>query len=571
MPNCSSGLGVVRDGRNFANCWCSRLSEVHPSSAMHARRAKRFSRRSPLREKGPSSAKTRGRAFPRENLPPLHRAARTNDLATLRDVLTTKEARRRENVPLITATITRSKQTANISDDVVSVDLEDKNGSTPLMHACEKRNADAARILLEQGACARKRNKYGWSAYEYLSESLSAGVLAPDARAIKAATSRDAALAYARVGTKLREALLDAGAEADGYTPVEYGENLHVRLMRDGGTTLDRAAVERVDGPSAVRYALGAARTTIEAVRRSTRSNAANTIVVGSQAVPGITSRRLGLYAGVRYVVQSLEWRPKACYQPEETRIVAASVDDQPPRHGGAWELVARLHHPACTPWGSVEIGVNACQLHTISDELSSSIRLGTFAAILPLVLTATALPFRLVSVDGLSMLPTLREKDVILVDTRASTVSRSLHRAVGGIAPLDAPVVWLDVPDNLRALARQLGKPPPPRNARLLKRVVAGAGDSAGISEGTLFVNGVKLETTAPCYPGVDVACKLGAADVAPTGMGVGESLVYVLGDNRGRSSDSTLFGGAEARSVRGVARVVLWPPEHARLLPKP
>merc|ERR1712224_353235 len=108
------------------------------------------------------------------------------------------------------------------------------------------------------------------------------------------------------------------------------------------------------------------------------------------------------------------------------------------------------------TPWGATEVDVEAAQIRSITSEVSESLRIGVAAAILPLLLTAYAFPFRLVSVDGLSMLPTLRPNDIVLVDTRSSSVQEALGIAARGVPLSQAPVVWFDAPPVLRTIAQK-------------------------------------------------------------------------------------------------------------------
>ena len=232
----------------------------------------------------------------------------------------------------------------------------------------------------------------------------------------------------------------------------------------------------------------------------------------------------------------------------------------------GGWEMIATLAHPACTPWGAIEVNVEAVQLHSIASELAGATRVGAGAAALPLLLTAYALPFRVVDVEGPSMLPTLYPHDIVLVDTRAGTVRDALEPR-GKLQPTTAPVVWLDAPNALRQIARDAGRPEPPRGARLFKRLVASGGDAVAIKGGAVSINGVR-ESPRPheacvavprerpgCAP--EVSYDVGPGVVPP-------GAAFVLGDNRGASTDSALFGAVRDRSVRGVARWTLLPPAH-------
>lgn len=88
-----------------------------------------------------------------------------------------------------------------------------------------------------------------------------------------------------------------------------------------------------------------------------------------------------------------------------------------------------------------------------------------------------------------------------------------------------------------------------------LVKRIVAVAGDSVAIRNGTLYVNGKMQEEPylleRPFY-----------GDYAETTVPVDH--VFVLGDNRNNSSDSRVFGAISIDSIIGEAFVIYWPVGH-------
>jgi signal peptidase I len=86
-----------------------------------------------------------------------------------------------------------------------------------------------------------------------------------------------------------------------------------------------------------------------------------------------------------------------------------------------------------------------------------------------------------------------------------------------------------------------------------LVKRIVALAGDRVGISDGRLVVNGKR-----PSEPYTDPA----AIDSVYFGpVRVPPAHVFVLGDNRGNSRDSRVFGPVATSSIRSRVDAVIWP----------
>jgi signal peptidase I len=94
-----------------------------------------------------------------------------------------------------------------------------------------------------------------------------------------------------------------------------------------------------------------------------------------------------------------------------------------------------------------------------------------------------------------------------------------------------------------------------------LIKRIVAVAGDEIEVRNGTLLVNGEEQEepylTENPPFTG----------SYEPTE--VPEEHVFVMGDNRGNSADSRVFGPLPVENIEGEAFMRFWPvPELKSLL---
>ncbi len=125
------------------------------------------------------------------------------------------------------------------------------------------------------------------------------------------------------------------------------------------------------------------------------------------------------------------------------------------------------------------------------------------------------------------SMRPTLHSGDQLIID-RLSLAVRAPHR--GEIVVANSPTGGL-----------------------VVKRVAALGGDTIGIEDGVLVVNGRQLREKYVDYTRVD-GFYFGPVDV-PRGD------VFLLGDNRGNSEDSRDFGPVSEDAVVGRLLVRIWP----------
>lgn len=132
--------------------------------------------------------------------------------------------------------------------------------------------------------------------------------------------------------------------------------------------------------------------------------------------------------------------------------------------------------------------------------------------------------------IPSASMAPTLRQGDSVLVDKLA-------YR--GGRTPGAGDLVVFHAPRT---------------GALTLKRVVATAGQTVGIEDGLLVVDG-RRPAEPYTTPGAIDSVYFGPVRV-PAGA------VFVLGDNRADSVDSRSFGPVRERDVVGRVRARFWPP---------
>lgn len=131
------------------------------------------------------------------------------------------------------------------------------------------------------------------------------------------------------------------------------------------------------------------------------------------------------------------------------------------------------------------------------------------------------------VRVDGSSMLPTLQDGEFVLVN--------KLAYQAGSPARGDIIV--------FRSIDQQ--------NLDLIKRVIGLAGDEIVVQNGQVSVNGRVLNESyinaAPNYSGQ---------------WRVPADSVFVLGDNRNNSSDSSKWGFLPISNIIGKALLIYWPP---------
>ena len=161
------------------------------------------------------------------------------------------------------------------------------------------------------------------------------------------------------------------------------------------------------------------------------------------------------------------------------------------------------------------------------------------------------------------SMLPQLQLYDRVVVSKLAYKL-HDPHR--GDIVVFDAPnaKVGRQSPDRgpvgnlLHYVGERVGVVQPSTD-EFIKRVVALPGESVEGREGRVLVNGRQL--TEPYLAQGTVTSTFGPVTV-PDGM------LWVMGDNRGNSADSRVFGPIKQDTVVGRAVVRVWPPSHASFL---
>jgi len=92
--------------------------------------------------------------------------------------------------------------------------------------------------------------------------------------------------------------------------------------------------------------------------------------------------------------------------------------------------------------------------------------------------------------------------------------------------------------------------KAPGSRNVDYIKRIIGLPGEEVKITEGEIFINGEKLDES------YEMQVSDGDIDV-----NLPKEEYFVMGDNRGASSDSRAFGPIKKGSIRGKTWLVYWP----------
>jgi signal peptidase I len=158
------------------------------------------------------------------------------------------------------------------------------------------------------------------------------------------------------------------------------------------------------------------------------------------------------------------------------------------------------------------------------------------------------------------SMLPQLQINDRVVV----SKVAYRLHDPRrGDIVVFDAPT---GAPKDDRALPARLARDllqsiglSAPSTDEYIKRVIALPGERVEGRDGKVFVDG--LEVVEPYLPPSTTTGDFPAVIVPP-------GTLWVMGDNRGNSADSRVFGPVRRSTVVGRAILRVWPVTHTSFL---
>lgn len=152
---------------------------------------------------------------------------------------------------------------------------------------------------------------------------------------------------------------------------------------------------------------------------------------------------------------------------------------------------------------------------------------------------------FRPFQVSGESMFPTFKNREYIL--TNLITLRFD--------SPKKGDVIVFKAPTDAEK--------------DFIKRVIGTAGDSVGIQDGFVYVNGDRLDESK--YLGSDVRTYAGSFLSEDEDVIVPDGEYFVMGDNRPFSSDSREWGFLKQKDIIGKSFFVYWPINNMRIITNP
>lgn len=152
---------------------------------------------------------------------------------------------------------------------------------------------------------------------------------------------------------------------------------------------------------------------------------------------------------------------------------------------------------------------------------------------------------FRPFQVNGDSMYPTFLDKEYILTNIIALSFSQ----------PKRGEVIVFKAPED------------PEKD--FIKRIIGVPGDQVMVKDGEVFLNGQKLNEGS--YLKSDVRTYGGRTLKDGETLTVPQDSFFVMGDNRGYSSDSREWGFVSKKDIIGKSFFVYWPPDKMGIIKNP
>ena len=182
----------------------------------------------------------------------------------------------------------------------------------------------------------------------------------------------------------------------------------------------------------------------------------------------------------------------------------------------------------------------------------------GIVAVALGLALGIQAFLVKPYRIPSESMVPTLQVGQRVLVNRVGEHLGDpKVGEVVVFTPPKDANGCSVPPPSGQPCLTpgREKG------DQAFIKRIVAQGGDRIRIEAGAVYRNGRKEDNSAA------QTCAGGLCDY-PREFTIPKGTFYMMGDNRGASSDSRVWGPVPADWVVGEAFATYWPPKRIGLL---
>lgn len=149
---------------------------------------------------------------------------------------------------------------------------------------------------------------------------------------------------------------------------------------------------------------------------------------------------------------------------------------------------------------------------------------------VLCLALGGLRATFSLYRHGGDGMLPTLANRDMLLVDRRDLTIERPPSR--GDLVLFDPPIR---------------------SGSNYMKRVIGLPGETIAIRDGKVYINGIPLDE-----PYVQARIQYRYPAGSQTSEIIPAGTIFVLGDNRNNSADSHAFGAIALGTIKGRVAVI-------------